>query len=165
VGGVLLDDLQEERRPAVDLPPLHELVHRRLQVVEGLVVAALREVHLAELQARFLVGGVALDQALEHPRASSGRFRAEKGLRQAERHLAVGGFGPPRLLEMLDRPREVLLDEVDVGRGGEQKRAAGPGAEGLVDELQRLGEVALLDELLGDGHVFAAALSWLPSHA
>ena len=158
VGGVALDDLLEERRSAVDLPPLHELVHRGLQVLEGLVVAALGEVHLAELQARLLVGGVALEQALEHLARSSGRFAPRQASREPQRHLAVGGGGPPRLLQVLDRPRVVLLDEAHAGVGGEQARAAGPGAEGLLDELQRLGEVALLDELLGDGHVLARGL-------
>ena len=156
--GLLLDDLLEERRPAVDLPALHELVHRRLQLLEGLVVAALGEVHLAELQAGLLVGGIALEQALEHLARVVGPLRAEAGLREPQRHLAVGGVGPPRLLQALDGPRVVLLDEAHAGVGDEQARAAGPGAEGLLDELQRLGEVALLDELLGDGHVLARGL-------
>ena len=85
-------------------------------------------------------------------------LRAEAGLREPQRHLAVGGGGPPRLLEVLDRAGEVLLDEVDAGRGREQARAARPRAQGLLDELERLGEVALLDQLLGDGHVLVRRL-------
>ena len=158
VGGVALDDLLEDRGAAVDLAALHELVHGRQDLLEGLVVAPLGEVHLPELQARVLVRGVSLEQGLEDRPGVVRPLRAEAGLREPERHLAVGGGGPPRLLEVLDRAGEVLLDEVDAGRGREQARAARPRAQGLVDELQRLGQVALLDQLLGDRHVLVRGL-------
>ena len=73
VGGVALDDLLEDRGAAVDLAALHELVHGRQDLLEGLVVAPLGEVHLPELQARVLVRGVSLEQGLEDRR---GRRRA-----------------------------------------------------------------------------------------
>ena len=158
VGGVALDDLLEDRGAAVDLAALHELVHGRQDLLEGLVVAPLGQVHLPELQARVLVRGVSLEQGLEDRAGVVRPLRAEAGLREPQRHLAVGGGGPPRLLEVLDRAREVLLDEVDAGRGREEAWAARPRAQGLLDELQRLGQVALLDQLLGDGHVLVGGL-------
>ena len=158
VGGVALDDLLEDPGAAVDLAALHELVHGRQDLLEGLVVAPLGEVHVPELQARVLVRGVSLEQGLEDLPGVVRPLRAEAGLREPERHVAVGGGGPPRLLEVLDRAGEVLLDEVDAGRGREQTRAARPRAQGLLDELERLGQVALLDQLLGDGHVLVGGL-------
>ena len=82
VRGVALDDLLEEGGRAVDLPALDELVDRGLELVEGLVVAALGQVHLPELLPGLLVLRVALEQALEDAPGVVGAFRAEVGLRE-----------------------------------------------------------------------------------
>ena len=153
-----MDDLLEQGGGAVDLASLDQPVHRGQHLVEGLVRAALGEVDVPELLARVLVGRVPLEQPLEDPARLLRPLRAEEGLGEAQRDLAVGRVRPPRFLEVLDRAREVLLHEVDARRGGEQLGPAGPGAKRLLDELRGLGEVALLHELVGDRHVLAGRL-------
>ena len=144
--------------PALDLAPLRELVDHGLEVVERLVEAAVGEVDLPELQPRVLVVRVALQQRLEHLARVRGAPRAEVGLGEPQRDLAVGGGGAARLLEQLDRARVVLLHDVDVGRHREQLGEARPRAQRLVDELQRLGRLALLQQLVRDRDVLAGGL-------
>ena len=154
----LLDDLLQERGGAVDLPALDELVDRREQLVERLVEAALGEEHLPDLLAGLEVGGVLLQQRLEHLARVVPSARAEARLGEAERDLPVARRGAARLVEEPDRLVVVLLDDVDAGRRGEQARAARHAAQRLLEQLQRLREEALLDELVGDRAVLARRL-------
>ena len=153
-----LNDLLQQRRAAIDLPPLDELVHGGEQLVVRLVEPALGEVHLAELLARLEVGGILLQQRLEHPARLVAAARTETRLREPQRDVAVGRCRAARLIEEAHRLREVLLDDVHPRGRGEEARAARHAAQGLVEQLQGLGEQALLDELVGDRAVLAGRL-------
>jgi hypothetical protein len=155
---VALHDLLQQRGPALDLALVRQLVDDGLQAGERVVEAAVGEIDLPELQPRVLVARVALQQRLEHLARVRGAPRAEVGLGELQRDLAVRGSGPARLLQQLDRARVVLLHDVDVGRHREQPREARPRAQRLVDELQRLGRLALLQQLVRDRDVLARRL-------
>ena len=137
---------------AVDLAPLDQLVDRR---------AAAGRTPRRSGPRRGTPGraagappgrtGRAASSASSTRRASSGRARAEAGLREPQRR-SRGRPGAARRASsrQLDRARVVLLDDVDARRGREQPRAARPRAQRLLEQLQRLGEQALLDQLVGD---------------
>jgi hypothetical protein len=163
VSRVALDDLLQEGGRLVRLAPVDVPLDRRTELLERLVELVLLQEHAAHLQAALVVVRRQLEQAPADGLGLLDLPRAEVRLAQAGQDLRILRRLPHRLLEVVHRAVVVLLDEVHARQLLAELQAGGIDLEPLLQDLQRLRQVALLVELLGDRDVLPTARSWSPS--
>ena len=154
VPGLTLEDLGQDGGGAIALAPLDEPVGDHREGFVGSISLTLHEEEATELGAGIGVLRVPLDESLEDGLGFGQPLASEVGFAEPREHLPLGIASLGRLLEVDDGLVPALLDEMDPTDLHAQNFTRRSDLQTLLENLESLGHVALLVQLLGDSDVF-----------